>query len=251
MDDSGSTRWKGSQEYWEKLADVYSGMFRDNPRSYIFVPLADALYHVGMASKAVDTLEMGLAILPNSRAGMVLLARLRNETGDVAGAKALLLDIVSRWPDNTSAVTMLCGIYKGEGLFAEAKTLASVLLDYFPDAKQAQKLYGKYSALAGKMMEPPPIRATLPVPAQTEPELEPELELELEPEPDVELELEPEPGYFETEPMGTPGEEPDEDKGETRPRKRRGQAVGRASSEKQLSLVKLESILQGISKLRK
>lgn len=293
MDDSGSTRWKGSQEYWEKLAQIYSGMFRDNPRSYIFVSLADALYNAGMASKAVDTLEMGLAMLPNSRAGMALLARLRNEAGDITGAKALLLDIVSRWPDNTSAVTMLCGIYKGEGLFAEAKSLASVLLDYFPDAKQAQRLYGKYSALAGKMTEPSPIRATEPVPTQAEPELEPEpdIELTLEPEPDVELDLAPEPavlaaqsavdpfdepqmgydpamafaedssvmtepdvarrGDFETGPEQIPGEAPEEEKDGTRSSKRMGQAVGHASDDRQLTLVKLESILHGISKLRK
>ena len=253
MDDSGSTRWKGSQEYWEKLAEIYSGMFRDNPRSYVFVPLADALYNAGMASQAADTLEMGLAMLPNSRAGMALLARLRKETGDTGGAKALLLDIVSRWPDNTSAVTMLCGIYKGEGLFAEAKTLASVLLDYFPDSKRAQKLYGKYSALAENSMGPSPIRAAAPAPALAEPGLEPE--------PDVELELEPEPAVLaaqgEVESSTALEREEnlvealDEERGETRSRKRRGQAVGRASSEKQLSLVKLENMLSSISKRRK
>jgi tetratricopeptide (TPR) repeat protein len=295
MDDSGLTRWKGSQEYWEKLAQIYSGMFRDNPRSYIFVPLADALYNAGMASQAMDTLEMGLAILPNSRAGMVLLARLRKEAGDTGGAKALLLDVVCRWPDNTSAVTMLCGIYRGEGLFAEAKRIASVLLDYFPDAKRAQNLYGKYSALAENSMKPSPIRATAPAPALAEPELtpesEPDIELDLEPEPDVELTLAPEPaalaaqsevgpldeplmgydpamefaeassvmtgpelvqpGDFETEPEQIPDEAPEEEKNETRSGEPVGQAVGQADNDRQLTLVKLESILMGISRRRK
>lgn len=295
MDDSGLTRWKGSQEYWEKLAQIYSGMFRDNPRSYIFVPLADALYNAGMASQATDTLEMGLAILPNSRAGMVLLARLRKEAGDTGGAKALLLDVVSRWPDNTSAVTMLCGIYRREGLFAEAKRIAAVLLDNFPDAKRAQNLYGKYSALAENSMKPSPIRAATPAPKLAEPELIPEpdieLELEPEPEPDVELTLAPEPAdlaaqsgvapfddplmgydpamafaedssvmegnevvqpsYFETEPKPTPDEAPEEEKNETRSSEPVGQAVGQADNDRQLTLVKLESILMGISRRRK
>lgn len=280
MNGSGSTRWKGSQEYWEKLAAIYSGMFRKNPRSYIFVPLAGAFYNAGQASKAADTLEMGLALLPNSRAGMALLARLRNEAGDASGAKALLLDIVSRWPDNTAAVTMLCGIYEREGLFAEAKRLASVLLDHFPDAKQTQRLYGKYSALAENRMEPSPvIRATSPVPALAQPE--PEIELELEPEPAViaapigvgssaapEREDDPAvafpedsgvmnepaivlPGDFEVGPAETPGEAPGEEKGETRSKKRREQAAGRASNDRQLTLLKLERVLMGISKLRK
>lgn len=280
MEDSGSARWKGSQEYWEKLAQIYSGMFRDNPRSYVFVSLAGALYHAGMAGKAAETLEMGLAIMPNSRAGMTLLARLRNEAGDMAGAKALLLDIVSRWPDNTAAVTMLCGIYEGEGLFAEAKALATVLLDHFPDAKQVQRLYGKYAAIAGKMIESPPIPATAPAFPQAGPGLEEDsevIELELAPEPDgpamqsqVEPFAGPETGYdhvtavaADSGPMldtavaeavameAGDGEAPEEEKGETRSRKRMGQAAGRAGDDRQLTLVKLESILQGISKLRK
>jgi hypothetical protein len=241
MDDSGSARWKGSQQYWEQLAETYSGMFRENPRSYIFVPMADALYNAGMASQAADTLETGLALLPNSRAGMTLLARLRNEAGDAAGAKALLLDVVSRWPDNTAAVTMLCGIYEGEGLFSETQTLSSVLLDYFPDVKQVARLHDKYSALAKDRLEPARIPA--PEPLATPLEHEPEVELELAP-----FTLVPEP---QMEPHGEPVTEPDEEKTGTRSRRRRAQPVPPADSERQLSIVKLESMLSSISKRRK
>lgn len=270
MDDPGLVRWRGSQEYWEKLADIYSGMFRDNPRSYVFVPLADALYHAGMASKAADTLEIGLAILPNNRAGMVLLARLRREAGDTAGAKALLLDIVNRWPDNTAAVTMLCGIYEEEGLFAEAKRLASVLLDHFPDARQVARLDGKYSALAEERREPSQGMAAQP--AYAPPEPEPDLELEL-----AELDIEPsDEGYTdksavshenaagveETSAIVQSGgsvddqadmlyEPPGEEPSGTQSQKREGQAGPTVNSERQLTLVKLESILSRVSKLRK
>ena len=230
-------------------------MFRENPRSYIFVPMADALYNAGMASQAADTLEMGLALLPNSRAGMTLLARLRNEAGDAAGAKALLLDVVSRWPDNTAAVTMLCGIYEGEGLFSEAQTLSSVLLDYFPDVKQVARLHDKYSALAKDRLEPARIPAPEPLatPLEHEPELEVEVELELAPELEVELELAPftlvpEP---QMEPHGEPVTEPDEEKTGTRSRRRRAQPVPPADPERQLSIVKLENMLSSISKRRK
>ncbi len=262
MDDSGSLRWKGSQEYWEKLAETYSGMFKKNPRSYIYVPLADALYHAGMASKATDTLEMGLALLPNSRAGMTLLARLRSETGDTAGAKALLLDVVSRWPDNTAAVTMLCKIYEEEGLFNEAKRLSSVLLDHFPDARQVARLNEKYSVLAEDRREPTPVHVASPLP--TPAEQDQEVELELAPAPAV---FDPEPqaesfGVIETPAISQPDEsmtelldissEPvDEEKTGTRSKRRRGQAVPGATPERQLTLVKLERVLSSISKLRK
>ncbi|MBF0293201.1 MAG: tetratricopeptide repeat protein [Nitrospinae bacterium] len=270
MDDPGLVRWRGSQEYWEKLADIYSGKFRENPRSYVFVPLADALYHAGMASKAVETLEMGLAILPSNRAGMVLLARLRKEAGDNAGAKALLLDIVNRWPDNTAAVTMLCGIYAEEGLFAEAKRLASVLLDYFPDSKQVARLCGKYSALAEEHREP--FQVTASQPSYTQPEPEPDLELEL-----AELDIEQaDEGYTDKSAVShenTAGveeapaivqsgatiddqadvlyEPPGEETNGTQSQKHEGRTRSNAEMERQLTLVKLESILSRVSRLRK
>ena len=274
MDDPGLVRWRGSQEYWEKLADIYSGKFRENPRSYVFVPLADALYHAGMASKAVETLEMGLAILPNNRAGMVLLARLRKEAGDNAGAKALLLDIVNRWPDNTAAVAMLCGIYEEEGLFAEAKRLASVLLDYFPDSKRVARLCGKYSALAEERREPSQGAASQPLYAQ--PEQEPDLELELA-ELDIEQADRPSgavhadaPGVSDEEAAGVaeateiaghdaPMAEPmdkaqdiaDYEPDDAQSRLNEGRTPSNAQMERQLTLVKLESILSRVSRLRK
>lgn len=265
MDDPGLVRWRGSQEYWEKLADIYSGMFRENPRSYVFVPLADALYHAGMASKATDTLEMGLAILPNNRAGMVLLARLRKEAGDAAGAKALLLDIVSRWPDNTAAVTMLCGIYEEEGFFAEAKRLASVLFDYFPDAKQIVRLYGKYSALAEDRREPSAIHAEPAVFTQTEPEMEVE-PVDVFDAEDLVIEQDTPPAEASValealevvesddslaEPMERTQEIFDKETNGTQSQKREGQTASNADMERQLTLVKLESILSRVSKLRK
>lgn len=266
MDDSAALRWKGSQDYWEKLAETYSGMFRKNPRSYIYVPLADALYHAGMASKAADTLEMGLALLPNSGAGMTLLARLRSEAGDAAGAKSLLLEVVSRWPDNTAAVTMLCKIHEAEGLFGEAKRLASVLLDYFPDAKRVARLHDKYSVLAEDRRDPEPVNVTPHPPTPVE--WDQEVELELAPEPSADKEDESTmkvveaSGVIETpaiaqpdesmeEPVDAPSEAMDEEKTVTRPKRRRGQALSAASPERQLTLVKLEGILSSISRLRK
>ena len=136
--------WRKSPEYWSKLASVYSAKLKANRRSYIYIPLAEAMARLGRTGEAIETLEDGLALLPGSRAAMVLLGRLRRESGDVEGAKAILEKAVARWPDVTAAVFMLCDIYDQEGNLEAAARISSTLADYFPDAQSVRELALRY-----------------------------------------------------------------------------------------------------------
>lgn len=139
--------WRNSRAYWEKLVEVYSAMLRERRRSYIFVPLAEAQWRIGEADKAIETLEDGLALMPNSRAGMVMLARIKNDTGDVSGAKRILEEVVGRWPDVPAAVLMLSRIYENEGNFDAAREISGRLLDYFPDADPVKEAAERFAPL--------------------------------------------------------------------------------------------------------
>lgn len=147
MPKSSRDGWRGSWEYWAKLAEIYKARLRDNRRSYIYVPLAEALCALGETDEAMETLEDGLALAPDSRAAMIMLARLRREKGDREGAKSLLEDVVSRWPDALAAVETLCGIYEEEGDAARALALAEGLRDYFPDTKEVGELISRHERL--------------------------------------------------------------------------------------------------------
>lgn len=139
--------WRGSWEYWAKLAEIYKARLRKNRRSYIYVPLAEALCALGETEEAMETLEDGLALAPDSRAAMIMLARLRREKGDRDGAKSLLTEVISRWPDALAAVETLCGIYEEEGDAARALALAEGLRDYFPDTKEVGELISRYERI--------------------------------------------------------------------------------------------------------
>lgn len=141
----------------------------------MFVPLADALFNAGKTPEAIETLRMGVALKPGSRAGNTLLAQLLYDNGDEPAARELLERIVVRWPDATAAVFLLCKIYERGGLVDEASRLSSALLDYFPDSRFVIKLvdrHRKIMADRGRMenneSQITPQPEILPVPAETE-----------------------------------------------------------------------------------
>ncbi|MBI4667245.1 MAG: tetratricopeptide repeat protein [Nitrospinae bacterium] len=193
MAETGAGRWKGSLEYWEKLAGVYASRYKKNPYSYMYVPLADALVNAGRSSEAVDTLESGLAALPNSRAGKIMLAGLKYASGEHGQARAILEDVVEQWPDSSAAVKLLCSIYEDEGRLEQAARISSALSNYYPDVPAVQRLAGKYEAIA-KLDRPAaiedyfietPVVASSQAPVKQDKLPEPEPAPMIEPETDI------------------------------------------------------------------
>jgi len=146
----GAPDWKYNDAYWERLVEVYKEQLRENPKSYAYVPLADALTYLGRIEEAIEALTWGLTHLADSRAAKVMLAQLLYDIGDVAGAKLLLEDVTDRWPDVTEAASLLCKIYESEGDGESAKLKSATLLDYYPDSAPIRKMaeyYGKKAAM--------------------------------------------------------------------------------------------------------
>lgn len=140
--------WRGSPEYWEKLEKIYAARFRRNSGSYIFVPLAEAQARQGKTEEAIDTLEYGLALLPNSRAGRVALARLYHDAGKTAKARVILEDVVEKWPGAYAAVALLCEIHEKAGDYYPAERMAKDLTIHYPDNGRVKDLAARYEFLA-------------------------------------------------------------------------------------------------------
>jgi len=151
MSKTKTEEWRGSAEYWAKLVEVYSAMLRANRQSYIYIPLAGALEKVGRTREAIDTLEDGLAMMPESRSAMSMLGRLKYDSGDIEGARAILTKVVGRWPDVTAAVFLLCRIYEREGDIASALKASDALLDYYPDSRRVQELVDRYARMEERL----------------------------------------------------------------------------------------------------
>jgi len=136
--------WRYSEAYWERLVQVYMEQLRENPKSYVYVPLADALVYLGRINDAIEILTWGLTKLPDSRAAKVMLAQLLYDIGDIAGAKLILEDVAGRWPDITEAVSLLCKIYEAEGDNESAKVKSKALLNYYPESAPVRKMVQRY-----------------------------------------------------------------------------------------------------------
>ncbi len=148
MADATTDTWRGSAEYWEKLAENYAALYKENTRSYIYVPLADALANLEKTDEAIEILEYGLALLPNSRAGKVLLAQLYYDVGEIAKSRKLLVEIVDKNPDLPAAVSLLCKIYEREGAYIKADNMASELARYYPESSYVKSLAERYRSLS-------------------------------------------------------------------------------------------------------
>jgi len=133
-------QWRGSAPYWEKLVKIYTFKLKADRRSYVYIPLADALANLGRVDEAIETLEYGLALLPESRVAKVMLAQLHYDLGAMAKAKIILEEVVNKWPDVPAAVSLLCKIYQKQGANHSAWLVSESLLDYYPDSAFVQKL---------------------------------------------------------------------------------------------------------------
>ena len=159
---------KFDDAYWEGLVEEYKDLMRDNPRSYVYVPLADALVYLGRINEAIEALSWGLTHLPESRAAKIMLAELLYDIGDMAGARLLLEDVVGRWPDLLEAASLLCRIYEMEGEIESAGTLAESLLDYYPNSSSVKEMVQYYTPQSPPRAIAPTERAIAPTAMEKE-----------------------------------------------------------------------------------
>ncbi len=143
--------WRKTAACWTKLVNIYAAKLRANPRSRIYLPLADALIRLGRKSEAVVILEDALWVFPNDCSAKVLMARLRYMAGEISLAKVSLEEVVLDNPDSIAGVSLLCDIYASEELYESAEKIACGLLDYYPDVQMVKALYTKYHELAGAL----------------------------------------------------------------------------------------------------
>ncbi len=135
----------GAPRYWHKLVEIYSDKLKNNRRAHLYVPLADALLHLGRINDAIFALEEGLNVFPNSRSAKIMLAQISYDKRKYAIAKKILREVVTLWPDSTAAVSLLCKIYDNEGDDGAALKISLGFLDYMPDSTFAQELAARYT----------------------------------------------------------------------------------------------------------
>jgi len=91
-----------------------------DPKSKLFVPLAEEYKKIGDSAKAVAVLREGLKNNPGYVTARSFLGRLLMETGDLAGAQRELEEVIKAIPDNLLAQRKLGDLYVFQGRSGEA-----------------------------------------------------------------------------------------------------------------------------------
>jgi tetratricopeptide (TPR) repeat protein len=108
-----------------------------DPRSKVFLPLAEAYCKVGMWEEAVGVLEDGLKYYPAFITAMVVLGCAYDQLSRPAKARAVLEGAVKLSPDNLRAHRTLTKIYAAQGLTEEALRSCRVILGMNPRDEEA------------------------------------------------------------------------------------------------------------------
>lgn len=146
MTDSRSAEGDCSPEKF-KLAQALA---RD-PRSVLFLPLAEEFMKAGRLSEAILILEAGLETHPTSHTARVALGRAYYQAGNNDKARGLLEEAVQAAPDNLLAHRTLAEIYVEENALGPATRACAILLAANPKDEEVQAL----RAVIERRLHPP------------------------------------------------------------------------------------------------
>jgi len=117
--------------------DRLATAFAKDPRSKMFLPLAEAYIKADMWQEAAAVLEDGLAVYPNFVTAMAALGRVYDQLGQPAKAKAILEGVVKQSPDNLRAHRILAKLFNAEGQAESALRSCHALLAANPHDEEA------------------------------------------------------------------------------------------------------------------
>jgi len=94
--------------------DRLATAFAKDPRSKVFLPLAEEYIKAGMWQEAAAVLEDGLNAYPTFVTAMAALGRVYDQLGQPVKAKAILEEVVKQSPDNLRAHRILAKLFAAE-----------------------------------------------------------------------------------------------------------------------------------------
>ena len=125
-----------------------------DPRSKVFMPLAEEYGKAGMWQEAAGVLEDGLTLYPGFITAMVALGRVYDQLGQATKAKAILEESVRLSPENLRAHRTLMKIYQSQGLMESALQSCSLILAINPRDEEALSIQSALSGPQAQKKEP-------------------------------------------------------------------------------------------------
>jgi tetratricopeptide (TPR) repeat protein len=117
--------------------DRLATAFAKDPRSKVFLPLAEEYIKAGMWQEAAAVLEDGLNAYPTFVTAMAALGRVYDQLGQPVKAKMILEDVVKQSPDNLRAHRILAKLFAAEGNAESALRSCTAILGANPYDEEA------------------------------------------------------------------------------------------------------------------
>lgn len=121
-----------------EIARLSAQLARD-PKSKLFIPLAEEYIKAGMVEEAVMTLEEGLKVHPAYMSARVLLGKAHLEKGDIDSACVQFEAVVKAIPDNLFAYKKLGEIYRSQGRRDDAMKAYRMITLLSPKDEEARQ----------------------------------------------------------------------------------------------------------------
>ena len=124
----------------EYLISLFEQQWKDDPKSRVFLRLAEE-YRKGTAyEKAVDVCLKGVAHHPNYAPALVCLGRCQLELGRLDESANAFQKVLSLVPDNPHAIRAMANIHHKSGRFEEARSFCELLLIQEPGDEDALQI---------------------------------------------------------------------------------------------------------------
>jgi tetratricopeptide (TPR) repeat protein len=119
---------KGQEKPLSPEIGTLSEKLAKDPKSRLFVPLAEEYLKAGLQAEAMIVLTDGLKIHPNFHVARAMMGKVYLEQGKVAEAKAEFEQVIKADPENLLAHRRLAKLYKEAGQTDKARTSCQAVL---------------------------------------------------------------------------------------------------------------------------
>lgn len=138
--------WHGSEEYYDAVIRSYGKMMLKNPRSYVFVSMANTCLKAGKTRMALQVLEKGMKHHPRLASARACKARILIHLNKSHKAREILEEVLREDPKNILARRLMALTCLENGEYREGLEYLEEITKIWPNHQPLKKLYQKLEA---------------------------------------------------------------------------------------------------------
>ncbi len=142
--------WRDSAEYYDAVIRKYGKMLLKNPRSPVFVSMANTCLKAGRLRMARDVIERGLKHRPNLVSAKVCKAHIFIDMGMCTEAMEILMPIAQEMPENVLSRKLLAQVCLKTEDYSDGLKWLEEIKDVWPSYRPPKRLHRELRAGLGE-----------------------------------------------------------------------------------------------------